>query len=345
MFKRFPGYDFCTGAIIILTLLSQSTEARAWSDDTFEEYLAAGKWSVTADDNQSGETLPYATVERIVRRYCEAPGNADARENVGILAIAVGAANWGVSNPEKLPPDPNKESWKSTTGADAGKHVMSYAIGGVGISHGDVGDLQDFLRRLAQKDNLPAGEKAGLMKLADGVRYRKPGVVYDEVRAAGVCSPTKFDTDLKGSAFEHLPQSAKRVYCAVRKNSALGAADWRLFRSAVRDALRSKEEQSWLLKYWLRKYWDVSLAKVAPGPGFIEEAIVNARIRNSSPVWANRAIAGASATPQQRIDRELKVYRTRDRETADRRRGTMLRPVVLYQGISADLKRAGINCP
>jgi hypothetical protein len=86
MFKRFPGYDFCTGAIIILTLLSQSTEARAWSDDTFEEYLAAGKWSVTADDNQSGETLPYATVERIVRRYCEAPGNADARENVGILA-------------------------------------------------------------------------------------------------------------------------------------------------------------------------------------------------------------------------------------------------------------------
>jgi len=345
MFKRFPGYDFRVGAIVVLTLLSQPIEAMAWSDDTFEAYLAGGKWSVTADDNQSGETLPYSTVELIVRRYCEAPGNADARENVGILAIAVGAANWGISNPEKLPADPNGKSWKSSTGADAGKHLMSYAIGGVGISHGDVGDLQDFLRRLAQKDNAASAERAGLVKLADGVRYRKPGVVYDEVRAAGVCSPTQFDTDLKGSAFEHRPQSATRAYCAERKNSALGAADWRLFRSAVRDALRSKEDQSWLLKYWLRKYWDVSLARVAPGPGFIEEAMVNARIRNSSPVVANRAIARAGATPQQRVDHELDAYKAWNPRTAARRRGTMLRPVVLYRAISADLKREGINCP
>jgi hypothetical protein len=323
-----------------------TTGARAWSNDVFEQYLAAGKWSVLADDNEAGETLPLPLVESIVKKYCEAPADRDARENIGILALTVGAANWGISNPEQLPEDPNKKSWASTTGADAGKHVMSYAIGGVGISHGDVGDLREFLHRLAQRPGLPADQKAGLVRLADAVHYKKKGVVvYDELRAAGVCSSQVFDTDLNGVKFEHRPQHANESYCQARHNASLEPSDWRLFRTVVRDALRSKEDQAWLLAFWMSHYWNDSLARVIPGPGYIEEVIVNSRIRNSTPVVANKAVAPAGTSPEGRIDIELKTYGNWNPATLQRRRGTMLRPVVLYRALSAKLKKEGVFCP
>jgi hypothetical protein len=327
-------------------LLPQFTiAAHAWSNDVFEQYLAAGKWSVSADDNEAGETLPLPLVETIIRKYCETPTDRDALENIGILALTVGAANWGISDPEQLPPDPNKKSWASTTGADAGKHVMSYAIGGVGISHGDVGDLREFLHRLAQRPGLPSDQKAGLVRLAD-VHYKKKNVVvYDELRAAGVCSTQVFDSDLNGAKFEHRPQSASKSYCQARHNASLGPSDWRLFRTVVRDALRSKEDQAWLLAFWMNHYWNDSLAQVKPGAGYIEEVIVNSRIRNSTPVVANKAIAPAGTSPEKRVDIELKAYGDWNPATLKRRRGTMLRPVVLYQALSAKLKKAGVSCP
>lgn len=329
------------------TLLPQlTTGAHAWSNDVFEQYLAAGKWSVLADDNEAGETLPLPLVESIVRKYCETPTDHDALENIGILALTVGAANWGVSDPNQLPPDPNQKSWASTTGADAGKHVMSYAIGGVGISHGDVGDLREFLHRLAQRPGLPPDQKAGLDRLADVVHYKKSGVVvYDELRAAGVCSKQVFDSDLNGVKFEHRPQSASKSYCQARHNASLGPSDWRLFRTVVRDALRSKDDQAWLLAFWMSHYWDVSSTRVKPGAGYIEEVIVNARIRNSSPQVANKAVAPAGTSPEGRIDIELKAYGNWNAATLKRRRGTMLRPVVLYRALSAKLKKKGVSCP
>ncbi|MEA2943098.1 MAG: hypothetical protein QOD09_3627 [Bradyrhizobium sp.] len=323
-----------------------TTGARAWSNDVFEQYLAAGKWSVSADDNEAGETLPLALVETIVRRYCETPTDRDALENIGILALTVGAANWGISDPAQLPPDPNKKSWASTTGADAGKHVMSYAIGGVGISHADVGDLREFLHRLAQRLGLPADQKVGLVRLADTVHYKKKNVVvYDELRAAGVCSMQTFDSDLNGVKFEHRPQSASKSYCQARYNASLGPSDWRLFRTVVRDALRLKEDQAWLLAFWMNHYWNDSLTQVKPGAGYIEEVIVNSRIRNSTPLVANKAVAPTETSPAKRVEIELKAYGDWNPATLERRRGTMLRPVVLYQALSEKLKKAGVSCP
>src|SRR6516165_9559610 len=129
--------------------------AGAWSNEVFEDYLQAGRWSESADDNASGESLPLSLVEAIVRRYCEKPTDADALDGMGIFALTVGAANWGIAEADGLPSDPNKRRWRSTTGADAGKHLMSYAIGGVGISHGDVEDLYTFLLELAGRNALP----------------------------------------------------------------------------------------------------------------------------------------------------------------------------------------------
>lgn len=334
---------------VFFSLLVLPTTASAWSDDIFESYLQAGKWSATADDNASGEAWPLPLVETIIRRYCEAPTNIDASENMGILALTVGAANWGISEGTGLPADPNEREWRSTTGADAGKHLMAYAIGGVGISHGDVGDLHKFLLELAGRDALPEAQGAGLRKLAREVKYRghalNTAVVYDEVRAAGVCKNPKFDTDLNGEAFNHRPQSATASYCAERSNNAIGPQDWRLFRTTVRQALRSKQDQAWLLRFWMDKYWKDSVAGVHKGEGYIEEVMVNARIRNSSPVVAGNAIAPAGTSPDGRIAHEFKAYGDWKPNTLKRRKGTMLRPVVLYRHIAAKLRNAGVPCP
>ena len=278
---------------LFLSLVLLPAPAIAWSNDIFDGYLEAGKWSANADDNASEESLPLPLVEKIVRRFCEAPTDADASDNMGIFALTVGAANWEIPEASGLPSDPNKREWRSTTGADAGKHLLAYAIGGVGISHGDVGDLHKFLLELANRDTLPEAQRAGLRKLARDVKYRGHAlntvVVYDEVRAAGVCKNPKFDTDLNGVPFNHRPQTATTSYCAARSNNAIGPEDWRLFRTAVRQALRSKEDQGWLLRFWLDKYWKVSADRVHKGQGYVEEVMVNSRIRNSSPAVAAKA--------------------------------------------------------
>jgi hypothetical protein len=336
-------------ASLFVALMFLPSPAMAWSDDVFDSYLQAGQWSTSADDNASGEALPFPLVEIIVRRYCEAPTDSDASDNMGIFALTVGAANWGISEAAGLPADPNRRQWRSTTGADAGKHVMAYAIGGVGISHGDVGDLYRFLLRIAEREGLPQLQRVGLHKLAREVKYRghtiNSAVVYDEVRAAGVCKNPKFDSDLNGEAFTHRPQTANASYCAVRSNSAIGPEDWHLFRTAVREALRRKQDQEWLLRFWLDKYWKVSLDRVRKGPGSIEEVIVNSRIRNSSPAVAARAIAPVGSSPDDRIAHELNAYGAWKPDTLKRRKGTMLRPVVLYRHMAERLRNVGVMCP
>jgi hypothetical protein len=329
---------------VLAGALTGSGESQAWSDDVFEQYLLAGKWSEHADDNALGETLPFALVRDIVKRYCQSPTDKDALENMGIVALAVGVANWGISEPNQLPEDPNKKKWSSTTGPDAGKHLMSYAIGGVGISHADVEDLKEFLQRLAARETFEDRKKA-LERLVNEVKYKHPGVVYDELRASGVCAPSQIDVDLNGLPFEHLKQSATRAYCNERRNRALRPTDWQLFRTVARNALRRRDDQAWLLALWMRSYWEKSLAQVTPGAGYIEEVMVNARIRNSSSSVAAKAIARNGASPEVRIQSELLAYGNWNTKTLNRRRGTMMRPVVLYRAISTSLKSQNIQCP
>lgn len=295
-------------------------------------------------DNIAGETLPVKLVETIVARFCAKPEDAVAREDVGLLTLTVGVSNWGIDDPAGLPDDPEKKNWKSRTGPDAGKHLMAYSIGGVGISHGDVGDLREFMESLGKGTLLPEKQREELLRLTK-VKYGKSGVVFDELRAAGVCAAEQFDTDLNGEAFKHLPQTATKAYCKARKNSALKASDWRLFRTTMRTALRTKDGQQWLARLWMDQYWKVSIGMVKPGAGAIEETMINARIRNSAPAVANKAIAKAGETPDERIAKELKAYGDWNANTLNRRRGIMMRPVVLYRHFAKKLAAAGQKCP
>ena len=323
-------------------------EARAWSDEIFAAFLKQGLWHEKVDDNVKGESLTADLIRRIVTKYRAQPDDPNALQDLGLFALAMGIAEWGVADPANLPPDPAGKNWASDTGPDSGKHLMSYAVGGIGISHADVGDLEKFIVLVANDAALvPAEHRQALLRLANTKLYKprkkKYQVIYDEIRAAGVCVPKPLDTDLNGVKFEHFKWGAD---CAKHANKNLTQNDWRVFRTWMRAALRTKSKQEWLASLWMDKYWVPSLKTVPPGPGYIEEVLVNARVRNSSPKAAKDAPKLRRATTvEERVQRELDTYGKFSMKTLKRRCGIMLRPVVLYRYFANEPRLQGIKCP
>ncbi|TSD87441.1 hypothetical protein FFK22_017365 [Mycobacterium sp. KBS0706] len=316
-----------------------------WSEAVFSQFLEQGGWSGAADDNITKEVLSADLVKAIITNYRDKPTELWARTDLGLFALAMGVAEWGIADPSGLPPDPADKGWASDAGEDSGKHLMSYAIGGVGISHADVGDLQKFMRYVADSGLVPQEHRADLLRLADDVQYRKPGVVYDELRAAGVCAAEKFQTDLSGEPFDHFDVPPKKSYCTKYANSALQARDWRIFRTWMRAALRTRTAQEWLVGLWMRDYWYKSLDRVPEGDGWIEEALVNVRVRNSARAVANKAVTRPASTPTERVQRELDAYGEWKPSTLLRRCRIMLRPVVLYRHFAGEQPLKGVLCP
>jgi hypothetical protein len=257
----------------------------------------------------------------------------------------MGIGEWGVADPAGLPPDPAHKNWKSDTGPDSGKHLMSYGVGGVGISHADQGDLRDFIRFAAGTDLVSSEHRDALLRLADPAVYKKSVGVYDQLRAAGVCASKQFDNDLKGEKFQHFNVSHSKEYCNKYANTSLQASDWRILRTWIRIALRTKLGQQRLIAQWMKDYWFKSLERVPGGNGQIEEVLVNVRVRNSFPVVADKAIKRPASDLKGRIQRELDAYGAHSRKTLRRRCGIMLRPVVLYRHFAGEPQLTGIQCP
>lgn len=325
-------------------------EARAWSDDVFAAFLKLGGWHENAEDNIMGENLTAELIQRIVTRYRAQPDDRDAQQDLGLVALAMGVAEWGVADPAGLPPDPRGKNWASDTGIDSGKHLMSYAVGGIGISHADVGDLERFIGLVAGSDIVPMEHRQALLRLANKDLYKprngRRQVIYDEIRAAGRCVPNPSDTDLNGRNFDHFKGPAGPDYCRKYANKTLTDNDWRVFRTWMRAALRTRPMQEWLVLLWMDKYWTPSLKKVPPGPGYIEEVIVNVRIRNSTPRVADRAPTRRQATSvAERVQRELDTYGEWNMRTLKRRCRIMLRPVVLYRHFAGEPPLQGFRCP
>jgi hypothetical protein len=315
--------------------------------EDFKTFLDAGRWSATADDNIEGEKSPAEAVKRIVQNYAAAPTGHAASRGLGLIALMLGVAEWGVEG-QGLPSDPNGKNWKSNASAISGKHLMSYAIGGVGISHADVGDLQEFVKWIAQSSNVvPATQKDRLLRLTE-IKYQHTdgGIQYDEVRAAGLCNQPKgqADKDLLGEPF-HYP--AGPVECDKWRNDRLNPDDWLVFRTWIRAALRTQDAQAYLLRLWFEKYWDKTLSMVPAGEDFAEQAIINVRIRNSLPKTANKALelAAAQQNTAGRIQAQLKEYDNADPHAAERRWRIMMRPIVLYRHFLNKTPLIGISLP
>jgi hypothetical protein len=297
-----------------------------------EQILERGGWSPLADDNIKGETLKADFVKGLMLDYRDRPTDRGAQLGLGLLALTLGVAQWGIEDPAGLPQDPAMSDWSAQTSANAGKHLMSYGVGGVGIAHMDQDDLIAFMEHVLESGVVPPEHRAAFARLASPALYPSTqGGVYGQLRAAGVCAPLAIDVDLEGAAFKHFNNPHNVGYCRKYKNPALTSLDWQTFRTWIRAALRTKEAQIWLLESWLTKYWDRSLAEVPPGEGATEELLINVRIRNSLPACAHRAVETAAEGAEGRVRRELDEYAKCAPSAYERRRALMLRAVVLYR--------------
>ena len=134
----------------------------SFPSEVFDAVLDQGLWHRSVDDNVQGERLTADLIRRIVTRYRADTEDAVALQDMGLFALALGVAEWGVSSPDmaSLPRDPAGKKWASDTGPDSGKHLTSYSIGGIGISHADVGDLETIIRDVAADVTLVPAEHA-----------------------------------------------------------------------------------------------------------------------------------------------------------------------------------------
>lgn len=322
-----------------LALVLSAQPAHAQYEDTVRLFIREGLRPATgdrrttaellsvADDNVSGETLSTEFVRRLVANFKAKPDDVDERRTLGLLALAFGAAQWGLKDPAALKdalgkpvPDPAGQAWKSISSPEAGKHVMSYAKGGVGIAHWDQPTLADFIEAVGV-ELVPADKRQAYLRL----KHFK----FDNIRSTGMCrGAVPSEKALDGLPFGHF--QGLSVDCSLAKGGPT-KDDWTVFRTWTRAALRTEKFQFWIFDRWIRDMWDESVEAVRPGEGRIEEALINARIRNSGSGWAGGAIAKSGASTAQRIQYELDHYGKVDPSAYERRCERMQRPVVLYR--------------
>jgi len=313
-------------------------------DELLAEFLRQGQWSEAADDNANREALTLAFLSRLVDAYAKDPGQRDAQRALGLFVLALGVAEWGVSDPDTLfdpgsdgtrrDTDPAGRSWASDSIGDSGKHLMAYALGGIGISHADGGEFVDFVRRIADLPDLSPEQRQELLNVVDRSRYSGGKVTFDQLRAASVCRAGTLilGDDLFGVPFRHHTTGGGTTYCARFFISPdLTARDWTVFRTWARFAMRRAETQHHLIERWMELYWDKSLAQMRPGEGREEEAFINVRFRNSFSGAAAGVAAAADKPVVDRIALQMDRYRERGEERFRRRVDIIQRPIVLYR--------------
>jgi hypothetical protein len=309
-------------------------------DDTLlAGVLQAGGWSETAEDDGGHERLPEGFVATIVREHAT-QRNAPSEKSLvglGIMVLALSVAEWGVAWETVPPPDPAAQRWQGPASIRVGKHLMSYALGGIGLPHLDVGGAVRFFDAVAAR--VPAAKRD-----LDQLKAMPNGFRYDVVRAkGGVCAPHPEAavpmTDLDGVPFKHGAATFGGTKYCNRFNPAHATdiESWRKLRHWCRVALRRRDMQEWIIKDWINGVWVKAYNEVISRPhGTFREAFVVARIWNTSPGDALEALRAAQgeADPRKRIAAELAEY-AKGSSTHQDRIGVMQRPGGVYDFLAA----------
>jgi hypothetical protein len=315
-------------------------------DRLLDEFLKQGQWAEDGDDNADREALTQDFLRSLVRAYTEAPGSIDGKRALGLFVLALGIAEWGISDPAGLEEkdssgklhdtDPAHRKWASDSSGDSGKHLMAYSLGGIGISHADGSEMVEFVERIAARPQLSDDSRRDLLLTIEPSRYRNGKVLFDQLRASSVCRegvPILGD-DLFGVPFHHHKVGGGSKYCPAHFGSPdLQPEDWKVFRTWARLAMRQRDTQEWLIVRWMEKYWDKSLAQMSPGDGQEEEAFTNVRFRNSASSAANNFAAAAGTPVEQRIAKQMKQYHKVSGNRVLRRVDIMQRPIAFYRKI------------
>ncbi|REG59309.1 hypothetical protein B0G80_2045 [Paraburkholderia sp. BL6669N2] len=324
-----------------------------WSNPVLGELMSHAQWSPTADDNARDESIPISFYKALVDSYLSNTDDATAKRNLGLLALTVGVSEWGITGiDERELPDPCNRHWASNSNAKQGKHVMSYDLGGIGISHVDSEELGHFVEFVAERfitHPTSLTEKAEFLKFADPGIYLHNRIQYDQIRASGLCDAAAINADLFGRAFnadEEHPR-VSRENCLVWDNKKhMNPHSWQLFRTYMRIALRSQEGQEWIFNSWLDRNWNRSMNHTLAQGGTIDEALANARVRNSAPARAEAALARKANTDTGRVQREIDAYaQMNDGTTARRRFGFIMRSVNLYRFLTGQPLLTDVHSP
>ena len=287
--------------------------------DILDEFLRTGKWSSTADDNIFGELFSSSFLKDICARWKANPNDEANIAAIGLFPLGLAVAGWGISDPAGLPDDPDNRNWGGAKSTATGKHLMSYAKGGIGIPHADSSFLEKIIEYL-KKNHRKLAPKFDQF-------YALKGTNFDKLYANGghCTSPTStIMKDLDGNPFGHKKWgNAGANYCATYNTKATTKADWQVFRHWLRAALRQRDVQNYIISYWIDRYWIPSYEKTLAAGGTIPEAIINCRIRNSGSSKANKLVG-------QSIEEQLAAYRK------TRRNGVMLRAANLWEAFAAD---------
>jgi hypothetical protein len=308
--------------------------SEAVSDGVLAAVLSAGHWSVSADDNGGNERMPESALQAWVGAATVGTPNRQAIVDLGALTLTLSVAEWGVDWKGAPPPDPASDNWAGPSSIRSGKHLMSYALGGIGLPHFDAGDGPRFFRRLAA--SMPDNAQ-----LADYVKELPADFRFDRIRAAGgMCDghDSVLKTDIFGEAFHHdAVNFAGDDYCQAKNAEHVDQPQqWQKLRSWARLGLRRKDMQRWIVDTWINRYWLPAYGAVMSHPhGSLREAFVVARIWNSGAGLAKAAMdaAGASADPAERVQIALDKY-AENHKTYARRRGVMQRPFAVYEKLA-----------
>src|SRR4029077_16041213 len=101
-----------------------------------------------------------------------------ALAGMGILVLALSVAEWGEDWSGSGPPDPAHLNWEGPPDIREGKHLMSYALGGIGVAHLDVGHAVRFFNAFVE---LVPAARPDLQQ----VGALSPKFHYDAIRAQG----------------------------------------------------------------------------------------------------------------------------------------------------------------
>lgn len=202
-----------------------------------------------------------------------------------------------------MPESPKERDWAGPATGNKGKHLMSYAVGGVGIDHADSGTLERLMDYLKEHHPNLAPEAVRFF----GLR----GNDFNTIRRNGGgrrSDPEEIKVDLDGVLFDH---ASYKKYCHDRDGST-SRQEWQTFRHRMRAALRLRDVQKYIIEQSIDEEWLTSYHAVMDAGGTVGETMVNSRIRNSKPYTANRALKMANeGNSDKRIQAQLMATRRR----------------------------------
>lgn len=246
-FTSFLRTSCITSCFLVVLFLPMPT--RAIATDALVATLGAGGWTTTADDDDSTtEMLSYASVAQMV---------SQGGDNMGLLTLLLGVAEWGISDPPGGLCDPTGNNWAGRSGTN-GRQLMDYKAGGFGIGHFDTVQLTDIYAT----HGAPPGLSGDWLTQS-----------YDWMRCRGIGSST-------GNCATFNPTG-------VSDTTA-----WNLWQDWAVTLLRQQVPQRQLLERWIETHWYPAISNTSNQLG---KTIVNSAISDKNTAqaaqWAQLPVA------------------------------------------------------